>query len=188
MPAQGARTRGVARAAAAAAHPSATALFLTLPRVQDAAPPSGELLASINKDFGSLDALVKKFSTAAVSVQGSGWAVRPRDNKETLQWQRLSSRHSLALRLHPCSRGAHAARRAAAQWLGYNKESGALAVGATANQDPCSTLGMVPLLGVDVWEHAYYLQYKNVRPDYVKAVWEVVNWKNVAENLSAAKK
>ena len=83
MPAQGARTRGVACAAAAAAHPSAAALFLTLPRVQDAAPPSGELLASINKDFGSLDALVKKFSTAAVSVQGSGWAVRPRDNNQT---------------------------------------------------------------------------------------------------------
>ena len=74
------------------------------------------------------------------------------------------------------------------QWLGYNKESGSLAVGATANQDPCSTLGLVPLLGVDVWEHAYYLQYKNVRPDYVKAVWEVVNWKNVADNFTAAKK
>ena len=77
---------------------------------------------------------------------------------------------------------------ALAQWLGYNKESGGLAVGATSNQDPCSTLGLVPLLGVDVWEHAYYLQYKNVRPDYVKAVWEVVNWKNVADNLAAAKK
>ena len=45
--------------------------------VQEAAPPSGELLAAINKDFGSLDALVKKFSAAAVGVQGSGWAVRP---------------------------------------------------------------------------------------------------------------
>jgi Fe-Mn family superoxide dismutase len=74
------------------------------------------------------------------------------------------------------------------QWLGYDKAADRLVVGATSNQDPCSTLGLVPVLGVDVWEHAYYLQYKNVRPDYVKAIWEIVNWKNVAENLAAAKK
>lgn len=71
-------------------------------------------------------------------------------------------------------------------WLGYNKNSKHLEIISCDNQDPLSTKGLVPLLGVDVWEHAYYLQYKNVRPDYVKAIWNVINWKNVAERYSAA--
>eukprot|EP00877_Chromochloris_zofingiensis_P001104 jgi/Chrzof1/10995/Cz05g19280.t1 len=74
-------------------------------------------------------------------------------------------------------------------WLGYNKESGALEIQTTSNQDPlAASKGLVPLLGVDVWEHAYYLQYKNVRPDYLKAIWNVVNWQNVGDRLAAAKK
>eukprot|EP00042_Codosiga_hollandica_P040157 m.343984 g.343984 ORF g.343984 m.343984 type:complete len:224 (-) comp55785_c0_seq6:2006-2677(-) len=86
-----------------------------------------------------------------------------------------------------------AAKSAAVQgsgwgWLGYNKESKKIELAVTANQDPLqATTGLIPILGVDVWEHAYYLQYKNVRMDYLKAIWEVVNWKNVAERLKAAR-
>lgn len=73
-------------------------------------------------------------------------------------------------------------------WLGYNKDTGRLVLETTANQDPLSTKGLVPLLGVDVWEHAYYLQYKNLRPDYLKEVWKVVNWNNVAQRYADAQK
>ncbi len=72
-------------------------------------------------------------------------------------------------------------------WLGYNTCKKRLQLATCANQDPLSTQGLVPLLGIDVWEHAYYLQYKNARPDYLKAIWEVVNWKNVAERFEQAK-
>lgn len=71
-------------------------------------------------------------------------------------------------------------------WLGYNKEAKRVEIVTLPNQDPLTS--HVPLLGVDVWEHAYYLQYKNVRPDYLKAIWNVINWNNVAERLAAAQK
>lgn len=73
-------------------------------------------------------------------------------------------------------------------WLGYNKATKRLEIATCANQDPLqATTGLVPLLGIDVWEHAYYLDYKNVRPDYVKSIWNVINWKTVESRLVAAK-
>ena len=72
-------------------------------------------------------------------------------------------------------------------WLSYDPKNKGLAIVTCANQDPCSTTGTVPLLGIDVWEHAYYLDYKNVRPDYLNAIWNVVNWDTVAARYAAAK-
>ena len=70
-------------------------------------------------------------------------------------------------------------------WLAVNS-LGELQVFSTANQDSPLMQGFVPVLGVDVWEHAYYLKYQNRRPDYLKAFWNVVNWENVADNLARA--
>jgi len=109
--------------------------------------PTGDLLAAINKDFGSFDAMKKQLVASTVAVQGSGWG-----------------------------------------WLGYNPGTGRLSVATCANQDPLQAMtGLVPLFGIDVWEHAYYLQYKNVRPDYVSAIFNVANWDDVASRLAAAK-
>jgi superoxide dismutase, Fe-Mn family len=74
-------------------------------------------------------------------------------------------------------------------WLALCPTTGRLAVHTCPNQDPLApTTGLVPLLGIDVWEHAYYLQYLNVRADYVKAIWQLVNWNNVAERFESARK
>ncbi len=72
-------------------------------------------------------------------------------------------------------------------WLVVNKD-GKLAVYSTANQDSPYMQGDTPILGLDVWEHAYYLKYQNRRPDYIAAFWNVVNWDKVAEKYAAAKK
>lgn len=68
-------------------------------------------------------------------------------------------------------------------WLAVNDETGELKVLQTANQDTVYPLGYTPILGVDVWEHAYYLNYQNRRPDYIKEFFRVVNWDFVNERL-----
>ncbi len=71
-------------------------------------------------------------------------------------------------------------------WLIVNKD-GKLEVTSTPNQDSPLMDGNTPILGIDVWEHAYYLKYQNKRPDYLKAVWAVINWDAVAAKYAAAK-
>jgi Fe-Mn family superoxide dismutase len=71
-------------------------------------------------------------------------------------------------------------------WLSVEK-SGKLVVESTPNQDNPYMIGKTPILGVDVWEHAYYLNYQNRRPDYVAAFWNVIDWKAVENRYKAAK-
>jgi len=101
--------------------------------------PASALLTDIEKTFGSYDAFTEKFSAAAASRFGSGWAWLVLDGDKKLQ------------------------------------------VYSTANQDSPYMDGHTPLLGLDVWEHAYYLTYQNRRPDYIKAFWSLVNWDVVSD-------
>jgi superoxide dismutase, Fe-Mn family len=71
-------------------------------------------------------------------------------------------------------------------WAWLVHDGSGLAVLSTANQDSPISDGQTPLLGVDVWEHAYYLKYQNKRPDYIDAWWNVVNWPEVASRFGAA--
>ena len=111
--------------------------------------PSGDLAAAIDEAYGSFDAFKEKFSTAAKTQFGSGWA-----------------------------------------WLCVHK-GGKVDVCSTPNQDnplmPGVTCGGTPILGLDVWEHAYYLNYQNRRPDYVNAFFNVINWDEVSARYAANK-
>lgn len=80
-----------------------------------------------------------------------------------------------------------AATRFGSGWAWLVVDGGKLAVTSTANQDSPLSDGKTPILGLDVWEHAYYLNYQNRRPDYVKAFWNVVDWDQVAALYAAAK-
>ena len=106
--------------------------------------PTGSLLARINTDFGSVDALKEELSKQALSRFGSGWA-----------------------------------------FLVASKD-GSLKVVNAANQDNpiMEDKSVVSLIGIDVWEHAYYLKYKNLRAEYVKAFWNVLDWSKVEQRFN----
>lgn len=107
--------------------------------------PSGDLAKAIDSAFGSLDALKKELSAAAVGQFGSGWA-----------------------------------------WLVL--ENGALKVSKTGNADLPLKHGQTPLLTIDVWEHAYYIDYRNLRPKYVETfLASLVDWDFVAANYAKAR-
>jgi Fe-Mn family superoxide dismutase len=120
-------------------------LFWTVMAPKAGGEPGGDLAAAIGRDLGGFAAFKEKFSNAAVTRFGSGWA-----------------------------------------WLVV--KGGKLEVLSTPNQDsPLMDGSGTPILGLDVWEHAYYLNYQNRRPDYVAAFWNVVNWAEVARRFQAAK-
>jgi len=73
-------------------------------------------------------------------------------------------------------------------WLVYNPSSKKVEYKSMPNQTSPRTEGLIPLLGCDVWEHAYYLKYQNKRPDYISAWWNVINWQDVSERFDKAKK
>lgn len=119
-------------------------LFWTILAPNAVGEPTGELATAINSTFGSFSQFKEKFTQAATTRFGSGWA-----------------------------------------WLVVS--NGALEVASTPNQDSPLMEGKTPILGLDVWEHAYYLNYQNRRPDYITAFWNVVNWAEVAKRFAAAK-
>ncbi|KGL40191.1 superoxide dismutase [Listeria newyorkensis] len=72
-------------------------------------------------------------------------------------------------------------------WAWLVVKDGKLSIISTANQDSPLTEGYTPVIGLDVWEHAYYLKFQNVRPEYIKTFWNVVDWNKAGENFAAAK-
>ncbi|AIQ21917.1 superoxide dismutase [Paenibacillus sp. VTT E-133280] len=82
---------------------------------------------------------------------------------------------------------AAATTRFGSGWAWLVVKDGKLAVTSTPNQDNPISEGATPILGLDVWEHAYYLNYQNKRPDYIKAFWNVVNWEEVGKRYESAK-
>ena len=114
------------------------------PADENGGEPTGKIAEYIKKDFGSFERFKKEFSQAAISTEGSGWAV--------LTLCKNTDRIFI---------------------LQYEKHN--------VNVTPRWT----PLMVLDVWEHAYYLDYKNVRPDFVEAFWNIVNWDEVNKRVEA---
>jgi len=118
-------------------------LFWTILSPNGGGKPSGELASAIDSAFGSFDGFKDKFTSAAGTRFGSGWA-----------------------------------------WLCVQK-GGKLEICSTPNQDnslmPGVGCGGFPILGLDVWEHAYYLKYQNKRPDYIEAFFNLINWDEVSK-------
>ena len=83
---------------------------------------------------------------------------------------------------------AAATTRFGSGWAWLSSDKGKLLIESTPNQDSPLMEGRTPLLGLDVWEHAYYLHYQNRRPDYIAAFWNIVNWPEVARRYAEAKK
>ena len=75
-------------------------------------------------------------------------------------------------------------------WLAYNKQNQMIEFHATANQDTLIEKGshLVPLLTIDIWEHAYYLDYQNARPKFLNEMWRIVNWSKINDRFMAASK
>lgn len=107
--------------------------------------PVGELAAAIDDQFGSFDKFREHFTTAASTIQGSGWAV-----------------------------------------LVYDQLGGNLFIEQLKDQQSDIQLGGTPVLQLDMWEHAFYLDYQNVKPDYIKAWWNIVNWADAGARFDRA--
>ena len=105
--------------------------------------PLGKLADAINEQFGSFDAFKEKFTAAAVTLFGSGWA-----------------------------------------WLASDAD-GNLQILQEPNAGNPVTKGLRPLMTMDVWEHAYYVDYRNRRPDHIAAMWSIINWKEVERRFTS---
>ena len=122
--------------------------------------PSGELSEAINKSFGNFDAFKEQFTNASLNQFGSGWA-----------WFTLSNA-DLSRAVHPDS------------YRGESREG--LRIYSLPNQDSPLSKNDIPLMGLDVWEHAYYLKYQNKRADYITAWWNVINWNKIEASYKKA--
>jgi Fe-Mn family superoxide dismutase len=149
-------------------------LFWQMMKKDGGGEPKAELAKAIETSFGSFADFKTKFTEAATKVFGSGWAWLELGPDKKLYIESTPNQDSPIL--NSVATGA-AAADAFAKRYGLNPQQ----VAKTANSEK------IPLLGLDVWEHAYYLKYQNKRADYIAAWWNVVNWNFVAERYSKLK-